>query len=299
MRLHTSIVSAAGLALIAGLACSDAGDDTGSGSGGSAGTGSGGLPAGSGGSPGGGSDSDAGGATCGPPCGMPSGYALGCCDGTCRGFYNDPSHCGECGKVCPAAMPYCNNGACAVPPCSGASCQAGETCCGSACCQAGQICCGVNVGPFVMQCHTPTEQEPSCPLGCPSCVCASPDTPIATPEGERPIASLAVGDLVYSVDDGAVLAVPIARVGQTRATGHHVQRVVLASGAVLEISAPHPTADGRTFADLTAGSMLDGIEVVSVESIAYTHPFTYDILPASDSGAYFAGGVLIGSTLAR
>jgi hypothetical protein len=25
--------------------------------------------------------------------------------------------------------------------------------------------------------------------------------------------------------------------------------------------------------------------------------FTYDILPASDSGTYFAGGVLIGSTL--
>jgi hypothetical protein len=27
-------------------------------------------------------------------------------------------------------------------------------------------------------------------------------------------------------------------------------------------------------------------------------PITYDILPASESGAYFASGVLIGSTLA-
>jgi hypothetical protein len=27
------------------------------------------------------------------------------------------------------------------------------------------------------------------------------------------------------------------------------------------------------------------------------HPFTYDILPDSESGAYYAGGALIGSTL--
>lgn len=30
----------------------------------------------------------------------------------------------------------------------------------------------------------------------------------------------------------------------------------------------------------------------------YRHAFTYDILPASDTGAYFAGGALVGSTLA-
>jgi len=78
---------------------------------------------------------------------------------------------------------------------------------------------------------------------------------------------------------------------------HHVQRVVLATGTVLEISALHPTADGRTFADLHADSVLEGIGIVSVETIPYQHPFTYDILPDSDTGTYFAGGVLIGSTL--
>jgi len=31
--------------------------------------------------------------------------------------------------------------------------------------------------------------------------------------------------------------------------------------------------------------------------VGYAEPFTYDILPESDSGMYFAGGVLIGSTL--
>ena len=42
---------------------------------------------------------------------------------------------------------------------------------------------------------------------------------------------------------------------------------------------------------------LDGIRVVSAELVPYTHSHTYDILPASDTGAYYAGGVLIGSTL--
>ncbi|MCA9517257.1 MAG: hypothetical protein KC635_20095, partial [Myxococcales bacterium] len=81
--------------------------------------------------------------------------------------------------------------------------------------------------------------------GCP--ICAAPDTPVATPEGDRPIASLRPGDLVYSVDDGAIVAVPLARVGQTPVSAHHVVRVVLDGGAVLEISPGHPTADGRTF----------------------------------------------------
>ena len=36
----------------------------------------------------------------------------------------------------------------------------------------------------------------------------------------------------------------------------------------------------------------------NVVPIAYDQPFTYDILPDSDSGAYFAASVLIGSTLA-
>jgi hypothetical protein len=33
------------------------------------------------------------------------------------------------------------------------------------------------------------------------------------------------------------------------------------------------------------------------ERLPYTEPRTFDILPASQSGAYFAGGALIGSSL--
>ncbi len=129
-------------------------------------------------------------------------------------------------------------------------------------------------------------------------VCASPDTSIATPEGERRIADLSEGDLVYSVDHDAIAIVPIARATRTPVSRHSVMRIELATGSVLEISPGHPTADGRSFGGLQAGDSLDGVEIVAARAVPYTHDATYDILPASDSGAYFAGGVLVGSTLA-
>jgi hypothetical protein len=78
---------------------------------------------------------------------------------------------------------------------------------------------------------------------------------------------------------------------------HTVVRVVLATGSVLEISENHPTADGRTFGDLAVGDALDGIAIIEVSVVSYSHPFTYDILPDSDTGRYFAAGAAVGSTL--
>jgi hypothetical protein len=127
--------------------------------------------------------------------------------------------------------------------------------------------------------------------------CASPDTRIATPAGERRIAELAPGDLVYSRDRGALRAVPILRITRTAVWNHHVVELRMADGAVLEISAGHPTADGRWFGDLAVGDLLDGVRVVSARVIPYRHAHTYDILPASDTGTYVAAGRLIGSTL--
>jgi hypothetical protein len=129
-------------------------------------------------------------------------------------------------------------------------------------------------------------------------ICNSPDTPIATPTGDRPIASLVPGDLVYSVHRGQVSIVPIAEVGRQSLHNHHVMRLLLATGTVLEISPGHPTADGRTLGDLAADDLLDGVRIVSATLVPYRHSHTYDILPASDTGTYYAGSALIGSTLA-
>ncbi len=74
-------------------------------------------------------------------------------------------------------------------------------------------------------------------------------------------------------------------------------RVELANDRVLEISPGHPTADGRSFGELRPGDRLDGIAIVSAEMVPYAHAHTYDILPASPSGTYYAAGALVGSTL--
>ncbi len=112
------------------------------------------------------------------------------------------------------------------------------------------------------------------------------------------MATLKVGDLVYSVDDGAIRAVPITRINRISVTHHEVVRVTLANGAVLEISGTHPTADGRSFDNLRPGDELDHVPILSTQRIPYPFPFTYDILPSSSTATYFAGGALIGSTLA-
>jgi hypothetical protein len=132
---------------------------------------------------------------------------------------------------------------------------------------------------------------------CYLCVCASPETPIATPDGEIPIRALAVGDLVYSIHEGRIVVTPIQETNRVAVRGHHVVRVRLTTGAVLEISPGHPTADGRTFGELHAGDELGEVKIVAVEVVPYVYDRTYDILPASDSGVYFAGGAPIGSTL--
>ena len=256
----------------------------------SATTGAGGATSSTGSGSAGSSSSTGGG--CGD-CGL-----FACCGSSCVNKNNDIKNCGSCNNVCAGPNPYCDNGVCGKPPCSaGSTCDVGELCCGTKCCTTGQLCCEVP-GPIEMgpSCAPPSS-DGTCAKGCLGCVCASPDTPIATPMGERMIADLVAGDLVYTVRGQAVVVAPILRVNKIAAHDHHVVRVTLDSGRVLEISPRHPTAEGRTFADLRPGDRLDGARVVEATLIPYTHSFTHDILPDSDTGTYFAGGVLIGSTL--
>jgi len=131
---------------------------------------------------------------------------------------------------------------------------------------------------------------------CPNC--AAPNTLIATPTGHVPISDLKLGDLVLSVDKiGEKTIVPIVQVSKTPVRDHQVVKVILENETTLLISAGHPTADGRTFNDLKSGDYLDQNKILSVEIINYPYDHTYDILPQSDSGFYFAENVLIGSTL--
>jgi hypothetical protein len=128
-------------------------------------------------------------------------------------------------------------------------------------------------------------------------MCAAAWSPVATPNGSRPIAELQVGDFVYTVDHGERVAAPIVRVNRRPVARHALVRVRLASGSVVEMSGGHPTATGGRFDELLAGQHLGAAEIISLETVPYDDPFTYDILPASDTGTYFVGDAWVGSTL--
>ncbi|MCB9613165.1 MAG: Hint domain-containing protein [Sandaracinus sp.] len=240
---------------------------------------------------------DAGDVPCEPACGA----ARTCCGGACVNTANDGRHCGGCGMPCEGPGNYCTGGRCEAVPCTG-TCAGTETCCGTMCCGAGQICCDpqgpIEAGP---RCVDPDPATGVCPQGCaPLCMCNAPGTPIATPSGLVAIADLKVGDLVYSVHEGAVIAVPIA---QTRTaevpSDHRVVRLVLDDGTLLEISPTHPLVDGRTIGDLRLGDSIEGVGVVEATLVPYGGERTYDILPASDTGTYFVGDARIDSTIPR
>lgn len=136
---------------------------------------------------------------------------------------------------------------------------------------------------------------PACPI------CLARGTRIATPSGEVAVEDLRSGDVVWSEDgSGSRLAVPIAAVGRVpAATDHEVVRLALADGRSVDVSPGHPTADGRRVAALRAGDLYDGAAIFSAARVRYENGWTFDVLPASPRGIYWANGIRLGSTLAR
>ncbi len=133
--------------------------------------------------------------------------------------------------------------------------------------------------------------------GCPICLAAADR--IATPNGEVPVSQLTPGMLVWSIDGGRRVAAQISVVGHTPAPfGHRVIRVVLADGRAIVASPGHPTADGRRIGELRTGDALDGSRVTAMDVMPYAGN-TWDLLPLSSTGEYWANGVLLGSTLAN
>ena len=142
-------------------------------------------------------------------------------------------------------------------------------------------------------------REPSTGPACP--ICLSRGTLIDTPHGQVAVERLRAGDMVWTIDsDGRRVAAPIEAIGSTRAPAiHRVVHLVLADGREAWVSPGHPTADGRTLGALRPGDQLDGARVVSAQRVAYGGGATFDLLPAGSSGAYWANGILLGSTLTR
>ena len=143
--------------------------------------------------------------------------------------------------------------------------------------------------------HQKTASIAACPI------CLAAGTRIDTPAGPAAVSELRAGMAVWTVDAaGRRVAAPILEVARVAVPStHRVVHLQLSDGRELWASPGHPTADGRELGDLQGGDRLDGGAVTFIERIPYDQAATYDLLPAGATGAYWANGILIGSTLSK
>ncbi len=142
------------------------------------------------------------------------------------------------------------------------------------------------------------QQEKSFPT-CP--ICLALGTLIDTPRGAVRVENLRVGDSVWTTNEaGQRLPATILKTGSVNVpASHQMIHVTLNDGRELWASPGHPTSDGRRLGALQIGDMLDGAQIAQLERVPYGGTTTFDILPAGDTGFYWANGILLASTLAR
>ena len=110
---------------------------------------------------------------------------------------------------------------------------------------------------------------------------------------------ITVGVQVWSVNsEGDKILSNVLRVSHTPTPPrHHVVHLVLSDDREVWVSPNHPTVTGLRIADLKPGDYYDGSRVKIAENVLYWDTNTYDLLPDSDTGFYYANGILLGSTL--
>ena len=144
---------------------------------------------------------------------------------------------------------------------------------------------------------TVTSQTPGGRPECPICLAAS--TLIATPNGDVVVTRFEPGMLVWSVDAaGHRVAVPVIKTGSTAVPAKHLMvDLSLADGRELLASPGHRLSDGRALGSLKVGDAVDGSRVSGWQLVPYAGARTYDLLPGGATGFYWAGGILLASTL--
>lgn len=129
--------------------------------------------------------------------------------------------------------------------------------------------------------------------------CLAAGTLIDTPFGEMLVESLNVGDPIWTVNrEGKRVGAHVKFIGSKDAPAtHQVVRLTMEDGRVVLVSPAHPLVDGRTVGDLGAGDYVTGFRVATAALEPYSLGRTYDVRPVGVTGAYWADGILLASTL--
>jgi len=135
--------------------------------------------------------------------------------------------------------------------------------------------------------------EPPCPI------CLARGTRIDTPSGPVPVEALRLGDEIWTMDAGGqrVQGTVIALGSTDAPADHRVIHLALADGRSVTASAGHPLADGRQLGSLVIGDIVDGSRITGLEALPYRDGETFDLVASGATGAYYADGVPLATTL--
>ena len=96
------------------------------------------------------------------------------------------------------------------------------------------------------------------------------------------------------------VAMPILNVTSVPVPASHLMvHFSFGNGRELIVSPGHPTADGRFVEQMVSGTPYEGepIHSARIERYQTNDLRTFDLLPAGDTGFYWANGILLASTL--
>ena len=132
-------------------------------------------------------------------------------------------------------------------------------------------------------------------------ICLARGTLINTPAGPIPVEQIQPGMSVWTRDgEGKRIAVPVLKTSSTAVPDNfRILKITLADGRTVTASPGHPSAELRPLGSYHVGDFLDSSRIISIESVTYTGGRTFDLLPEGQTGLYWAGGILLASTLGR